>query len=325
MSLKVAVIMGGASAPQNASQESGKAICQALEAADHKVIPLTVSDELVSTLRAENPDVAFIATSCKFGEAGQIQSALEFLGIPFVGSGSGVCQNTWRKDSLPTTMAVYCAITNELPEASWPQGFTLAREAFECMGAAAALDLVKDRVHGGFPVAVKPVRGCFAQGVHRVDCEEELLAAITDALTYDECVVIQQWVEGVEVAVSVLGTGWDAYALPPVEIVSAGAAEEAEFHAPVRMESLSDDQAEAQAIRAEIERAALDVYRAFGMQDLGRIDMIWDGAQARVLDVAAVPSLADSSLYVRAIESAGLSLPAVANELVYAAYEAGAN
>lgn len=132
------------------------------------------------------------------------------------------------------------------------------------MGAATALDMVQDRVIGGYPVAVKPAHGGSAMGVHRVDRLEDLGEAVLDALSYDGAVVIEQWIEGVEMGVSILGTGWDAYALPPVEIVprqgfydtaarmTPGAVD---FHCPVRPESLSNDPAEAQAIRAEIERA----------------------------------------------------------------------
>ena len=137
--------------------------------------------------------------------------------------------------------------------------------------------------------------------------------------------VIEQWVEGVEMAVSVLGTGWDAYALPPVEIVPTkglygtearmepGAVQ---YFAPVRPASLSDDEGDAQAIRAEIERAALEVYRAYNARDLARIDLIWDGAQARVFEVNVSPGMAERSLFPAACAAAGLSLSSVLNELV---------
>ena len=104
--------------------------------------------------------------------------------------------------------------------ASWPQGVFIARDAFKSIGAATALDLVADRVIGGYPVAVKPAHGGSALGVHRVDSQEELGEAVLDALSYDDAVNIEQWIEGVELSVSILGNGWDAYALPPVEIVS---------------------------------------------------------------------------------------------------------
>lgn len=250
MGMKVAVLMGGASFEREFSLASGKNVCAALEEAGHKVVPLDTTADLVPTLRTERPDVCYSALHGKHGEDGTIQSLLEFLDIPFVGSPSHVCHRTWNKDSMHYELATYRAITGDAPIASWPQGIYLARDAFKDMGAATALDLVQERVIGGYPVAVKPAHGGSAMGVHRVDSVDELGEAILDALSFDEAVVIEQWVEGVEMAVSVLGTGWDAYALPPVEIVpkqgffgtearmEPGAVQ---YIAPVRPASLSDD------------------------------------------------------------------------------------
>lgn len=325
MGLKVAVLMGGASFEREFSLASGKNVCEALEEAGHKVVPLDTTSDLVPTLRSERPDVCYSALHGKHGEDGTIQSLLEFVGIPFVGSPSSVCQRAWNKDSMHSEMAAYRAITGEAPVASWPQGLYIARDAFKDMGAATALDLVEERVIGGYPVCVKPAHGGSAMGVHRVDSVDELGEAILDALSFDDAVVIEQWIDGVEIAVSVLGTGWDAYALPPVEIVpksgmfdtqarmTPGAVE---YFAPVRNASLAPEEADAQAIRAEIERAALEVYRAYNVQDLARIDLIWDGAQARVFEVNVSPGMTETSLFPAACAAAGLSLPKVLDELV---------
>lgn len=325
MSMKVAVLMGGSSFEREFSLASGKNVCAALEEAGHKVVPLDTTSDLVPTLRSERPDVCYSALHGKHGEDGTIQSLLEFVGIPFVGSPASVCHRSWNKDSMHSEMAAYRAITGEEPIASWPQGIYLARDAFKDMGAATALDLVEERVIGGYPVAVKPAHGGSALGVHRVNSVDDLGEAILDALSFDEAVVIEQWVEGVELAVSVLGTGWDAYALPPVEIVAKQGLFDTEaritpdavqYFAPVRNESLAPNEADAQAIRAEIERAALEVYRAYNVRDLARIDLIWDGAQARVFEVNVSPGMAETSLFPAACEAAGLSLSGILNELV---------
>lgn len=323
--MKVAVLMGGSSFEREFSLASGKRVCDALEEAGHRVVPLDTTSDLVPVLRSERPDVAYSALHGKHGEDGTIQSLLEFLDIPFVGSPASVCRNTWNKDSLHTTMAVYREMTGDDPVASWPQGICIARDAFKSMGAATALDLVEERVIGGYPVAVKPAHGGSALGVHRIDRIEDLGEAVLDALSFDEHVVIEQWVEGVEMAVSILGDGWDAHALPPVEIVpKSGLYDTAarldpnavEFYAPVRLESLSGDEAQAHAIRAEIERAALEVYRAYGLRDLGRIDVVWDGAQARVFETNVSPGMTELSLFPAACTAAGLSLAGVLDHLV---------
>ncbi len=325
---KVAVLMGGASFEREFSLNSGKNICAALEEAGHRVVPLDTTASLVPTLRSERPDVVYNALHGKNGEDGTIQSLLEFLDIPFVGSPASVCHRSWNKDALHSSLIKYRQLIGE-PDgvASWPPGVYIARAAFKDMGAATALDLMESRIPGGYPMCVKPAHGGSAMGIHRVDSQEELGEAILDALSYDDAVNIEQWVDGVELSVAILGTGWDAHALPPVEIVSRSAAgffdAEArtdatlvDFHCPVRLASLSEDEEEAQAIRAEIERAALEVYRAYSVVDLGRIDMIWDGGAARCFEVDISPGMTDHSLFPAAIEAAGLTLSQVLDELV---------
>lgn len=325
MSLKVAVLMGGQSFEREFSLESGKLVCDALTQAGHKVVPLDTTKELVPTLRSEKPDVVYNALHGKHGEDGTIQSLLEFLGIPFVGSPASVCHRAYNKDALHSSLAKYREITGDVGNASWPQGIFISKDAFLEMGAVTALDLVPERVIGGFPVAVKPAHGGSALGIHKVENQEQLGEAILDALSYDNAVNIEQWIGGVELAVSILGNGWDAHVLPPVEIVAKNTfydsdarlnADQVDFFCPVRPASLSQDPAEAEAICAEIERAALEVYRAYSVRDLGRIDMIWDGAQAKCFEVDVSPGMTSRSLFPTACKAAGLTMPAVLDQLV---------
>lgn len=167
------------------------------------------------------------------------------------------------------------------------------------MGAAHALDLLAAHTQG-FPVAVKPACGGSALGVHKVMRAEDLGAAILDALTFDDEVIIERWVEGVEVAVSVLGTGASAKALAAVEIAPRNGlyntearmrVDAVDYFAPPRLASLGASAEASQAALAAIEEAALEVYRAYGVEDLGRVDMIWDGALAHVLEVDVSPGM----------------------------------
>jgi D-alanine-D-alanine ligase len=323
--MKVAVLMGGASFERETSLASGKVVCEALEEAGHKVVPLDTTKELVPTLRGERPDICYIALHGKHGEDGTIQSLLDFLDIPYVGSPAEVCRNTFNKALLPASVQKFRRYAGESGPGWWPQGFCLAGDVFKDMGAATAFDLVAERIPGGYPVCVKPARGGSAHGVHKVENQEALGAAILDALTFDDEVIIEQWIEGIELSVAILGNGWDATALPPVEIVSRSGlflteerlSEDAvDYYTPVRLDSLHTDQALAQSIRSEIERAAIEVYQAFNVQDLGRVDLIWDGAQARILEVDVSPGMTTHSLFPMACKAAGLSLPAVLDRLV---------
>ena len=172
---KVAVLMGGSSFEREFSLISGKNICAALEEAGHRTVPLDTNEQLVPTLRSEKPDVVYNALHGKHGEDGTIQSLLEFLDIPFVGSPASVCHRSWNKDALHSSVAKYRQISGEVDGvASWPPGVFIAADAFKKMGAAMALDLVGERIPGGYPVCVKPAHGGSALGVHRVDSQEEL-------------------------------------------------------------------------------------------------------------------------------------------------------
>lgn len=323
--MKIAVLMGGASAEREASLENGKRIIAALEEAEHTPVAIDVSEDLVAALRAERPDVCIVAVPGKAGEDGTLQGLLEFLDIPFVGSSAEVCRTTSDKSLLPAYMQMACEFSGEQTVAAWPRGFCFSRAAFSELGAFDAIDLFEERVPGGYPLAVKPACGGLAYGVHKASSKEELRDAIRDAFTFDDEVIVQQWAEGVEVSVCILGSGWDAHALPPVEIVPRKGlyltdarlgSNAVDFYAPIRLESLSHDEATAQAIRSEIERAALEVYRAFGMEGYGIVDLIWDGAQAQVLEVDVTPSLAERSVFSAACEASGLSIPAVLDRLV---------
>lgn len=323
--MKVAVLMGGSSFERDTSLASGKVVCEALEEAGHKVVPLDTTKELVPTLRTERPDVCYIALHGKHGEDGTIQSLLDYLNIPYVGSPASVCRSTFNKALLPGALKKFRQYSGEAGPGWWPQGFCLSGDVFKDMGAATALDLVEERIPGGFPVCVKPARGGSAHGVHKVEKKEDLGEAILDALTFDNEVIVEQWVDGVELSVSILGSGWNATALPPVEIVPRSGlflkeerqAEDAvDYYTPVRLTSLHLEEPLAQSIRSEIERAAIEVYQAFDIQDLGRVDLVWDGAQARILEVDVSPGMTTHSLFPMACKAAGLSLPAVMDQLV---------
>lgn len=327
---KVAVIMGGTSFERDFSLASGEYVAKQLEKAGHEVLPLDADNHLVETLRTQKPDVAVVALHGQGGEDGVIPALLEFLQIPFVGSRSQVCRATWNKSDLP--FILHKAYRAEETVVRTPHETVLSAKAFKDLGAADALDLVARRIGTGFPLAVKPAHGGSALGCSKVDKQEELGAAIMAALAYDDSVLIQQWVEGVELSCCVIGQPYDAQVLPPVEISAKNRLydtyarqhpDAVDHFAPVRSTSLSQDTAQAGAIRSEIERAALEVFNAFGCRDLARVDMIWDGAQPWILDVKVFPGMAESSLLSMASHAAQITPSELFDEMVHVAYERG--
>jgi D-alanine-D-alanine ligase len=314
MPYKVAVLMGGSSFEREFSLASGRHVLRALEAAGHQVLPLDTTALLVDILRREQPDVAYIALHGKHGEDSTIQSLLEFLDIPYVGSTSDVCRFTWNKSILP-----YVVTSHRLPGApeyaSWPQSICLPAVAFKDLGAAAALDLVEKRIESGYPLAVKPASGGSAMGITKVENFEGLAPALLDALSFDDEVLIESWVEGVELAVCVVGAGDDARVLPPIEICPKTGffntevrldSDLVDYYAPPRPASLSSDAAEAARIQLLVEQAALEVHRGHGCRDLSRVDLIWDGEKPRILEINVSPGMTEHSLFPMACKAAGI-------------------
>lgn len=316
MKEKIAVLMGGRSLEREVSLASGQRVGAALEAAGYRVLPLDVTAELVETLRSERPDAAYIALHGKYGEDGTIQELLEFLGVPYTGPGVVASALAWDK-----SVAKHLFAAQGIPTPSW---ITLTADAFKEMGAATALDLVPDAV-GGFPVAVKPARQGSALGLQRVDSAEGLADALLTALSYDTAAVVERWIEGTELAVSVLG-GIDAdgtdtvTVLPPVEIVPAAGlydfsarvnAGDVDFFAPARITPEATTAAMA---------VAREVHVALGCRDVSRVDLVLDEeGRPFVLECNTSPGMTETSLLPMAAEAADMTFQDVVSTLVEAA------
>ncbi|MDR1083014.1 MAG: D-alanine--D-alanine ligase [Coriobacteriales bacterium] len=323
MSYKVAVLMGGSSFERDFSLASGKHVLRTLEREGHQVLPLDTSSSLVDVLRAEKPDVAYVALHGGHGEDGTIQSLLEYLAIPFVGSPSWVCRTTWNKSMLPHIVMSHRG--DATGPCFWPRLACLSAVSFKDLGAAGALDLLSERIGSDYPFAVLPASGGSAMGINKVDGPDELAPAILDALSFDDEVLIEEWITGVELAVSIVGTGSEATALPPVEICPHTGFFNTEvrldpdlvdYYAPVRPSSLAGDAAEAARIRALIERAALEVHHSFGCRDLSRVDLFWDGDQVKVLEINVSPGMSELSLFPMASKAANIPLGTLLNNLL---------
>jgi D-alanine-D-alanine ligase len=315
MKQKIAVLMGGRSLEREVSLASGRRVSDALTAAGYYVLPLDVTADLVETLRSERPDAAYIALHGKYGEDGTIQELLEFLGVPYTGPGVVSSALSWDK-----SVAKHLFAEKGIPTPAW---VTLTSDAFKEMGAATALDLIPDAV-GGFPVAVKPARQGSALGLRRVDGAEDLADALLGALSYDTAAIVERWIEGTELAVSVLGEGEDALVLPAVEIVPVGSlydftarvtAGEADFFAPARITP------EAAKAAAEV---ACDVHNSLGCRDVSRVDLILDAeGNPFVLECNTSPGMTETSLLPMAAEAADMTFQDVVSRLVEAALARG--
>ena len=205
--MKVAVLKGGRSLERGVSLRSGARVEDALERLGHEVVALDVGGDLVKRLSAERPDVAFVAMHGVGGEDGTAQELLEILGIPFTGPGAAACARCMDK-----SQAKHAIREAGLPTPDW---FAFSQTAFRELGAADALARLEGSL--GFPLVVKPSRGGSSLGVKFAASAAEVPQALVSAFSYDDRVLLERFVAGRELAVSVLGDE----ALPVVEAIPA--------------------------------------------------------------------------------------------------------
>lgn len=299
----IAVLSGGISLEREVSLRSGSRVTDALRDLGYPVTPLDVDGELVHTLDQGGFDVAFLALHGSAGEDGTIQSLLELIGLPYTGPDVLASSLAWNK---PIAQGLFARAGLDVPDR-----VTLSQQAFREMGASAAVDRIAAEL--SLPLVVKPATGGSSLGLTIVEDVARLPQAIVGAFSYAEVVLIEGFVAGTEVAVTVL----DGRALPAVEIQPKDGAYDfaarytpgaTEFHAPAR---LTDQVASACA------RTALAAVDAVGARHISRADLIVDHAGTPwLLELDTCPGLTQTSLVPLAAEAASISFPALCERLV---------
>jgi D-alanine-D-alanine ligase len=301
--MRVAVLKGGRSLERGVSLRSAARVEDALARLGHEVLAIDVGIDLVKRLGAHQPGVAFVAMHGVGGEDGTAQELLEILGIPFTGPGAASCARCMDK-----VLAKQIIREAGIPTADW---FAFNETAFRELGAADALGGLEQSL--GFPLVVKPSRGGSSLGVRFAADAGEVPEALVAAFSYDDRVLLERFVDGRELAVSVLG----GEALPVVEAIPTGG-DRYDFEARYEIgrtrfvcpAELSDDE------RLAVTEAALATYRALGCSGFARIDLILGADGPWVLEANAIPGLTDTSLLPQAAEVAGMSFEQLVEEIV---------
>ncbi|MCE5191547.1 MAG: D-alanine--D-alanine ligase [Actinomycetia bacterium] len=313
MKEKIAVLMGGRSLEREVSLASGKRVCDALAELGYRVVPLDVTPELVATLRSERPDAVYIALHGKDGEDGTVQELLEFLGIAYTGPGVVASALAWDK-----AVSKRLFRENGIPTPTW---VTFTASAFKEMGAATALDLLPG-VLGGFPLVVKPAEQGSALGLTRVTAPAELPGALMNALSYGDKAIVERWIDGVELAVSVLDGPEGPRVLPPVEMVALSGLfdfsamytpGETDYYVPARLD---------EAVMAEVIRLAADVHLLLGCRHVSRVDMVVGANGApQVLECNTSPGMTETSLLPMAAAAVDITFQELVELLARAALD----
>jgi D-alanine-D-alanine ligase len=294
-------LVGGDSAEREVSLRTGEQVMAALSVARYDAF---VVDALAlrgidgaQALWERRPDVVFIALHGPHGEDGSVQGLLDLLGLPYTGSGvlasalamdKAMCKRVLRGEGIPTPWSLAVTSVPECPE-ELP-----------------------------VPLVAKPNAQGSSFGMSIIHAHREVAAAVDLALQFDSVCLLEEFITGTEITVSVLGNG-DAVALPVIEIIP-----KAEFYdfdskyqaggsthiIPAR---ISD------AAAAKAREYALRCHSALGCRGMSRTDMIVNGDDAVVLEVNTIPGMTPTSLLPDAARAAGISFSEVLDRLIASA------
>ena len=208
MATRVAVASGGRSLEREVSLRSGGRAADALAELGYDVTVLDPDARFVRRIRELAPDFVFVAMHGRGGEDGTLQDLLEILGVPYTGSDVHASGRCLDKHSFKQLMQAQGLDT--------PEWHSFNREAFSEFGAAESLDQLAEQL--GLPFVLKPARQGSSLGIKFVESPEQFGPAILGALGYDDRVVIERYVSGRELAVTVLGPAEAPEVLPVIEI-----------------------------------------------------------------------------------------------------------
>lgn len=309
--MTVIVISGGLSHERDISLRSGRRVTQALRRAGHTVLEADVGAELVPSLQSTQDPVVVPMLHGGMGEDGALREVLALLRVPFVGATGPACRLAFDKAIATRVVAdAGLSVTDQV---------ALPHDIFRELGAPALMQAIGDRL--GYPLMVKPSRSGSALGALRVSDQEALATALIGAYAYGPVAVMEQFIKGTEIAVTVLEVDGRLQALPPVEIRPASGVYdyEARYTAGatrfVTPAELPDE-----ALQAAQDLAVAS-HEALGLRHLSRVDMVVtpDGTPV-FLEANVAPGMTETSLSPLAFEAANMDLGSVFSSLIELAH-----
>ncbi len=266
-----------------------------------ELVPLGLSQ--IAEPGDSRPDVVIIALHGKGGEDGTIQGMLELLEIPYTGSGV-----------LASALAMDKSMTKRILQA---EGIAVPREIVLRRGKdwnVDSLDL-SIKTDFGYPVILKPNAQGSTIGCNVVHAVDGLRAAVQDAFKYDSTILVEQFIEGIEITAGLLGNE-EPEVLPLIEIEAKGGFYDYEakyapggsMHTiPARISDLAAERAHVYAVRS---------HKALQCAGMSRVDMMVVDDQPFVLEVNTIPGMTPTSLLPEAAKAAGIEFPELLDRLI---------
>jgi D-alanine-D-alanine ligase len=302
-SKKVAVLFGGHSAEREVSLRSGAAVTAGLQRAGINAHGLDTATYDVHQLITDGYTHAFIALHGRGGEDGVMQGALEQLAIPYTGSrvlGAALAMDKirtkqiWQAQGLPTALYRVVTACNFTAE--------IAEEIMQQLGS---------------PLIIKPANEGSSIGMAKVTTLAELQTAVTEAFNYDPEILVEQWIDGPEFTVAILGDE----VLPVIQLKTPHVfydyqakyqSSSTEYLCPCPLPEEQQQQLKAYALKA---------FHAVSAEGWGRVDAMLDSqGQFQLLEVNTVPGMTEKSLVPMAAKAAGYSFETLVSKVLELAH-----
>ncbi|MGE8571639.1 MAG: D-alanine--D-alanine ligase [Acinetobacter amyesii] len=283
---KVAVLLGGKSAEREVSLDSGKAVLEALVRSGVNAEAFDPQQRSVTELVAY--DRAFIVLHGRGGEDGQIQGTLEWLNIPY--TGTGVQGSAIGMDKVKTKQV-------------W-QGSELPTAPYRIVSKDSNLQEIVDSI--GLPFIIKPVHEGSSIGMSKVEKIEDFATAIAKATQHDAVVMAEKWITGREFTIVIL----NGQALPVIRLEPPADVAFYDYEAKYNRNDvqygipcgLTEDE------EKRLQALSLRAFQAVGASGWGRIDAMQDAeGNFWLLEVNTVPGMTSHSLVPKAANAVGYS------------------
>jgi D-alanine-D-alanine ligase len=306
--LTLALLYGGISSEREVSLHSGRQVYEALDRVRYEVVRYDTKTDLGRLVKdAPGIDAALIILHGPYGEDGTVQGLLELLDIPYQGTGV-----------LGSALAM-----NKLASKRLYEQADIPIPAYEAVSRKDALSGEAIRTRLGLPLVVKPVVGGSSVGISIVETVAALNRAVAAAFEHDDTVLIESYVDGLELTGGVIGNE-DLEALPLIEIIpddQHGFFDyEAKYTAGVTQEICPA------RIAADLTRTAqeyaLRAHRTLFCRGYSRTDMILSDDRIFVIETNTIPGMTATSLLPQAAQKAGIGFGRLLDRLVELALEA---
>lgn len=290
----VAVFYGGDSAEREVSLQSGNAILAALKKAGIDATGVDIRGNFIDQIQSISFDRVFIALHGTGGEDGRLQAVLDFLNIPYTGSGMQAC--VFAMDKLRSKQ-IWSGINLSTPEFTDLNESTDWEKVIRDLGS----------------IMVKPAHEGSSIGMAKVESAIELENAYREAAKYDTSVLAEKVIEGAEYTVSIL----DGKALPAIRLETGNRfydyeakylSEDTKYICPCGLPAEEEE---------KLAGLALAAFNSLGCKGWGRVDLMADEASNYyLLEVNTVPGMTSHSLVPMAARASGLSFEELVVKLI---------